>query len=613
MDLKRRDEGAEESFVKPLQLKVKDYPLLGVHVSECQIYDLENRMICYQTRRDFTMISSQHKRRPCENKYCREYLVNICNQSAEGVAQKVWNFSKCRGMCSYRLYRKKNWEMLAEILDHAVNTLGYTSVHKLLNKGSYVVAVAEMLTSTPLEIWDLRFAQALSSMEIVMAGKACHQCRQMKRNFAVACTQVKKKGVCPIKYCHRCLLKRYDENDEEVGQMEAWICPKCRGICNCSCCRRKKGQQPTGRLVHTAKKGEQGAADEESTGRSLRIENSVEELLVEGDQIKLKGNIVVNKNFDGESSLAKDKNGSILGYNSAVSSPNKKVLPRGSLVTNILGADLEVKDVGPAIQLYEFCNSFGEIFQIRKGQPEQILQDIERDQEVEIVPELIADFHKNLLSVIKEDRGEKNSIYITNGDAWLNDLGAYINELAFMSKELHLEFVNKGTLGYNKLSPCKLHVLNLLCDEALSTVKLRKLIEEQNGRAAERRNDAKAKLRAAKAKEKELREGLKNDMKEGATPIEGNRNQLISDIKKAKEVKLTAIKEKKLGTVLRSKPLMLEDREAYWKLDGYSNNKMLLLQEFDNENFTGNDIWFEFTEDEEKTIENHAAIRSMLI
>lgn len=30
--------------------------------------------------------------------------------------------------------------------------------------------------------------------------------------------------------------------------------------------------------------------------------------------------------------------------------------------------------------------------------------------------------------------------------------------------------------------------------------KLRKLIEEQNGRAAERRNDAKAKLRAAKAK-----------------------------------------------------------------------------------------------------------------
>ncbi len=102
---------------------------------------------------------------------------------------------------------------------------------------------------------------------------------------------------------------------------------------------------------------------QESTGRSLRIENSVEELLVEGDQIKLKGNIVVNKNFDGESSLAKDKNGSILGYNSAVSSPNKKVLPRGSLVTNILGADLEVKDVGPAIQLYEFCNSFGEVIE----------------------------------------------------------------------------------------------------------------------------------------------------------------------------------------------------------------------------------------------------------
>uniref|UniRef100_A0A0E0JYZ4 DDT domain-containing protein n=1 Tax=Oryza punctata TaxID=4537 RepID=A0A0E0JYZ4_ORYPU len=485
MDLKRRDEGAEESFVKPQQLKVKDYPLLGVHVSECQIYDLENRKICYQKRRYFTMISSQHKkRRPCENKYCREHLMNICNQNAEEVVQNVWNFSKCRGMYSYCLYRKKNWEMLAEILDHAVNALGYTSVHKLLNKGSYVVAVAEMLTSTPPEICDLRFAQALSSMEIVMAGKACHQCRQMKQYFAVACTQFKKKGACTIKYCHRCLLNRYDENDE-VAQMEAWICPKCRGICNCSSCRRKKGQEPTGRLFHSAKKGEQGTADEgannkiESTGRALRIENSVEELLVETDQTKLKGNIVVNNSFDGESSSAEDKNGPILSYCSPVSSANKKVLPRGSLVTNILGADLEVKDAGPAIQLYEFCNSFGEIFQIRKGQPEQIIQDIARDQELEIVPKLIADFHKNLLSVIKEDRGEK---------------------------------------------------------------KLRKLIEEQNGRAAERRNGAKAKLRAAKAKEKELREGLKNDMKEGATPIEGNRNQLISEMKKAKEVKLTAIK-----------------------------------------------------------------------
>uniref|UniRef100_A0A0D3F478 DDT domain-containing protein n=1 Tax=Oryza barthii TaxID=65489 RepID=A0A0D3F478_9ORYZ len=513
MDLKRRDEGAEESFVKPLQLKVKDYPLLGVHVSECQIYDLENHMICYQ--------------------------------SAEGVAQKVWNFSKCRGMCSYRLYRKKNWEMLAEILDHAVNTLGYTSVHKLLNKGSYVVAVAEMLTSTPLEIWDLRFAQALSSMEIVMAGKACHQCRQMKRNFAVACTQVKKGGMMRM-------TKKWDRWKPGSAQ-------NVEASATAAAAEGRKDNNPQGDWSTLPRKENKGLPM--STGGSLRIENSVEELLVEGDQTKLKGNIVVNKNFDGESSLAKDKMDLYWAIIAQFLHPIK------NLVTNILGADLEVKDVGPAIQLYEFCNSFGEIFQIRKGQPEQILQDSKRSR------------------------------------------GAYINELAFMSKELHLEFVNKGTLGYNKLSPCKLHVLNLLCDEALSTVKLRKLIEEQNGRATERRNDAKAKLRAAKAKEKELREGLKNDMKEGATPIEGNRNQLISDIKKAKEVKLTAIKEKKLGTVLRSKPLMLEDREAYWKLDGYSNNKMLLLQEFDNENFTGNDIWFEFTEDEEKTIENHAAIR----
>uniref|UniRef100_J3LC67 Zinc-finger domain-containing protein n=1 Tax=Oryza brachyantha TaxID=4533 RepID=J3LC67_ORYBR len=75
-----------------------------------------------------------------------------CNQNAEKVSQNVWNCSICRGMCSYRLCRKKNWRMLAEVTDHNVNTLYYTSVHKLLNKGSYMVAAADILISTPPEV-----------------------------------------------------------------------------------------------------------------------------------------------------------------------------------------------------------------------------------------------------------------------------------------------------------------------------------------------------------------------------------------------------------------------------------------------------------------------------
>lgn len=41
---------------------------------------------------------------------------------------------------------------------------------------------------------------------------------------------------------------RYGENVLEALQNPNWICPVCRGICNCSLCRQAKGWPPTGPL-----------------------------------------------------------------------------------------------------------------------------------------------------------------------------------------------------------------------------------------------------------------------------------------------------------------------------------------------------------------------------
>uniref|UniRef100_A0A803LE02 Zinc-finger domain-containing protein n=1 Tax=Chenopodium quinoa TaxID=63459 RepID=A0A803LE02_CHEQI len=41
--------------------------------------------------------------------------------------------------------------------------------------------------------------------------------------------------------CHQC---RYGENVLEARQNPTWSCPACRGICNCSRCRRTKGWDP---------------------------------------------------------------------------------------------------------------------------------------------------------------------------------------------------------------------------------------------------------------------------------------------------------------------------------------------------------------------------------
>ncbi|XWS36036.1 hypothetical protein CRYUN_Cryun20dG0048000 [Craigia yunnanensis] len=85
------------------------------------------------------------------------------------------------------------------------------------------------------------------------AGKICHQCRHRIINFLAPCKNLKRDRQCTMRYCHKCLLNRYGEKAEEVALLVDWKCPKCRDICNCSCCMKKKGHKPTGILVRTAK------------------------------------------------------------------------------------------------------------------------------------------------------------------------------------------------------------------------------------------------------------------------------------------------------------------------------------------------------------------------
>ncbi|XP_062106323.1 uncharacterized protein LOC133817742 [Humulus lupulus] len=84
-------------------------------------------------------------------------------------------------------------------------------------------------------------------------GKTCHQCRQKTMDFVASCKNPKGGKICTLNVCHKCLLNRYGEKAEEVNLLDDWTCPKCRGICNCSFCMKKRGHKPTGILVHAAK------------------------------------------------------------------------------------------------------------------------------------------------------------------------------------------------------------------------------------------------------------------------------------------------------------------------------------------------------------------------
>ncbi|KAJ2801967.1 hypothetical protein H4S07_004801, partial [Coemansia furcata] len=52
---------------------------------------------------------------------------------------------------------------------------------------------------------------------------------------------------CNVMFDYHCLLGHYSEDAKTIDHA-VWICPKCRGKCNCSFCKKKRGERPTGQI-----------------------------------------------------------------------------------------------------------------------------------------------------------------------------------------------------------------------------------------------------------------------------------------------------------------------------------------------------------------------------
>ncbi|NXU53547.1 CDA7L protein, partial [Turnix velox] len=83
-------------------------------------------------------------------------------------------------------------------------------------------------------------------------GSTCHQCRQKTIDTKTIC---RNKGCGGVRgqFCGPCLRNRYGEDVKSALLDPAWMCPPCRGVCNCSYCRRRDGRCATGMLIHLAK------------------------------------------------------------------------------------------------------------------------------------------------------------------------------------------------------------------------------------------------------------------------------------------------------------------------------------------------------------------------
>ncbi|XP_042519407.1 uncharacterized protein LOC122093188 [Macadamia integrifolia] len=303
-------------------------------------------------------------------------------------------------------------------------------------------------------------------------------------------------------------------------------------------------------------------------------------------------------------------------------------LPQGANLTIVAGIDLATDDVGHALQFLEFCAAFGQVLDLKKGQPESILQEllcrrsgrrIHRTQYSSNVQ-----FHTQLLSLIQKDLGEKSHLLskTSSRDSWLKALGKCISESHFVLKDLPVDCFDRGGDSYDKLdSSQKLRVLNFLCDETLGTVKLRNWIDEQNSKFVEREKEAKEKVLAAKNKEKCLKRKLLDDvakaiqLKNGAPLSISEHEYLVSRIKveaaKAHSEILEAMgmvpKKKQRSDAVRTEPVLLDgDGCAYWKLRCYSSEPILLLQDIDNLDWVRpEEKWYTYDVEQTKVVENY--------
>ncbi|XP_050484774.1 cell division cycle-associated protein 7-like [Bombus huntii] len=102
------------------------------------------------------------------------------------------------------------------------------------------------------EMLDNIATKSTSKQYCKVNGTCCHQCRQKTLDTKTVC----RSGECiglRGQFCGPCLKGRYGESAIDALKDPNWVCPPCRGLCNCSICRTRSGLLPTGILAPIVK------------------------------------------------------------------------------------------------------------------------------------------------------------------------------------------------------------------------------------------------------------------------------------------------------------------------------------------------------------------------
>ncbi|XP_076893890.1 uncharacterized protein LOC143546018 [Bidens hawaiensis] len=426
-------------------------------------------------------------------------------------------------------------------------------------------------------------------------GKTCHQCRQKTLDFVATCTnQSGNNKKCPLNVCRACLMNRYGENAEEAAASGDWICPRCRGKCNCSFCMKKKGCIPTGMLAHIAIQNGyksvsnllnmEGAAVTEVKYGAHKKRSADDEETGDEPETKL-------MKEDGERESCQEEKSTV--EDTSEDHDVELQLPPGTELTNLAGIDLPPGDIGHALQLLEFCEAFGEVLQLKAGESEILLSELASENAHKTQESLIVQFHTRLLSLIEENLGKRYS-----ENSWVEAFKECISESQYPSKDSLLECFNLQPNGYDE---CKVKQLRLW-------------IEEKN---VEEKKAAKERLIANREKEKDIKKKVHDEVVKAIVSRNGiqlsisEHNDIISKLKaESAQVLANSMEMRDVpreSYVVRSQPVLLDKNGCkLWKLRSHYEKLGMLLQDSCYEDVaTSDEKWFAYNDQEKALVDEY--------
>ncbi|CAK9235990.1 unnamed protein product [Sphagnum troendelagicum] len=583
LDTKTIRTSPEDTSLQPAGRKRRKFP--AVRMVGTRIYDSENGQTCHQCRQKTLEFMAVCRSKNCTQKFCPKCLFNRYGEMVgDSASNESWCCPRCRGNCNCSICMKKQGRPPTGILAHTAKAIGYGSVAELLeqhpcaqeNSGPPIQRAMEKSEYNGVTV--SHFAQSIEAR----ARNGMGEGTGMRHEAQLASNGLASPGV-------------KDAIKDAVGVQT----PAVEGTNN--------GPIQTMRMPRRAR-------------------------WVPGGLLASVNEVVVPEELSVE---------------------EKIVLPTGSLLITVGGIEMAQNAVGPALQLLEFCCAFSKPLGIKKGAAVKILQEIvkgcnmKRGSQSQVIQ-----FQVRLLTLILAESDEPCNIAysLTSKNSWLESLKKYLQRKdEFFSKERKpknaddqtqghhtstllfedgldsiIAALERGVEGYMDLQVNeKLQLLNILCNDSLSTSITRDYIEsvitETEERDKNHREEARALRKEAKAvrethKEAHLKSLLATGKHLGPLSQE-EQLACLADLRaeaaklsEAADSRSLSRKDGQRVDAIRTDAIHWDDgARAVWKLQGVDNRSSVVLQDISNIEGSQVEKWSVYSEDEEKMLEAYIA------